>query len=426
MAVMLVGMMGIPAANARRHHFVASSSVIFEAIVLDADTGQVLGENNADAITYPASLTKMMTLYLTFEALNDGRLRLDSGLPVSAYAASRAPSRLGLNPGETVAVRDLILAIVTKSANDAATVLAEGLGGGSEAAFAQMMNAKAQQLGMQHTFYHNASGLPDPEQRTTARDIARLALALIQRFPREYRYFSVKQFDFRGEEVVGHDHLLDWYPGADGIKTGFINASGFNLATSAVQNGHRLIGVIMGGRTFRSRDAAMAAMLDKGFAEVAGTPPAVPQAVPQPIAMTAAAPAAPTPAQPAQPAGDEGQPAAPRANAIGKLAAAAMRAPAPAADDDSPSPRGRWGIQLGVFHGEAAAQRAIEHAARFHVAEGKPQQILPPAKRTHSAVYRARLLHFTSKEARSACATLHRRGITCEIVRPDSVKYASG
>jgi D-alanyl-D-alanine carboxypeptidase len=425
MAAALVGMMGIPAANARHHHFVASSSVVFEAIVLDADTGQVLGENNADAITYPASLTKMMTLYLTFEALNDGRLRLDTELPISAYAASRAPSRLGLTPGETVSVHDLILAIVTKSANDAATVLAEGLGGGSEATFAQMMNAKAQQLGMDHTFYHNASGLPDPEQRTTARDIARLALALIQRFPREYRYFSVKEFEFHGEPVVGHDHLLDWYPGADGIKTGFINASGYNLATSAVQDGHRLIGVILGGRTFRSRDEEMAAMLDKGFAEVAGTP-AAPQAAPQ---MTTAAAVAPEPAQPAQPAADEVQPASPRGDVIGKLAAAAMHDPAPAAEDDPATaspPRGRWGIQVGVFHEEAAAQRAIEHAAKFRLTEGKPQQILPPAKNAHSAVYRARLLHFTPKEARAACVALHRRGIACEVVRPDAIKYASG
>ena len=418
MAATLIGMMGIPAANARRHHFVAASSVVFEAIVLDADTGQVLGENNADAITYPASLTKMMTLYLTFEALNSGRLRLDTELPVSAYAASRAPSRLGLTPGETVSVRDLILGIVTKSANDAATVLAEGLGGGSELAFAQMMNAKARQLGMDHTFYHNASGLPDPQQRTTARDIARLALALIQRFPREYRYFSVKEFEFHGETVVGHDHLLDWYPGADGIKTGFINASGFNLATSAVQNGHRLIGVILGGRTVRSRDKEMAAMLDKAFAEVAGTPPAP---------HMAAAAAAPPPAAPPQPPGDEAQPARPRGDVIGKLAAAAIRDPAPAAEEDPAlPPRGRWGIQIGVFHQEAAARRAIENAARFHVTEGKLQQILPSAKDSRSAVYRARLLHFTPREARAACVVLHRRGIACEVVRPEAVRYAGG
>ncbi|HXO00960.1 MAG TPA: D-alanyl-D-alanine carboxypeptidase family protein, partial [Stellaceae bacterium] len=237
---------------------------VYEAIVIDAETGQVLRELNPDAVTYPASLTKMMTLYLTFEALNQGRLKLDQYLAVSATAAAHSPSKLGLEPGEAVTVRDLILGIVTKSANDAAAVLAEGLGGGSEAGFAVMMTQRAQQLGMTRTHYANASGLPDAEQLTTARDVARLALALYHDFPREYRYFAVKQFDFQGEIVNGHDHMLDWYPGADGIKTGFTVASGYNLATSAVQNGRRLIGVILGGRSVRSRDESMAQLLDLG------------------------------------------------------------------------------------------------------------------------------------------------------------------
>src|SRR5947209_7211426 len=184
----------------------------YEAIVLDAQTGQVLRELNPDVVTYPASLTKMMTLYLTFEALNQGRLRLDQFLRVSGEAASRAPSKLGLVPGDSVAVRDLILGIVTKSANDAAVVLAEALGS-SEWAFAQQMTAKARQLGMMQTVYYNASGLPEPNQRTTARDIARLALALYHQFPREYRYFSTQEFVFRGEAMRNHNHLMDWYPG---------------------------------------------------------------------------------------------------------------------------------------------------------------------------------------------------------------------
>ena len=166
----------------------ATAQPVYEAIVLDAQTGQVLRELNPDVSTQPASLTKMMTLYLTFEALNQGRLRLDQYLRVSDYAATRAPSKLGLTPGESVTVHDLILGIVTKSANDAAVVLAEGLGG-SEGAFAQQMTWKARQLGMNSTAYYNANGLPDPNQRTTARDIARLALALYHQFPREYRYF---------------------------------------------------------------------------------------------------------------------------------------------------------------------------------------------------------------------------------------------
>ena len=180
---------------------------------------------NADAITYPASLTKMMTLYLTFEALNAGRLRLDQYLPVSTEAASKSPTKLHLVPGDSVPVHDLILGIVTKSANDAAAVLAEGLAG-SEPAFAERMTAKARQLGMTNTIYRNASGLPDPEQRTTARDVAQLALALYHDFPREYRYFATRQFFFRGRVILTHNHLLDWYDGADGIKTGYIGASG--------------------------------------------------------------------------------------------------------------------------------------------------------------------------------------------------------
>src|SRR5437660_1620846 len=238
-----------------------------ESIVIDAETGRVLSEMNADAITYPASLTKMMTLYLTFEALNSGRLRLDQYLPVSSEAASKSPTKLHLVPGDSVQVHDLILGIVTKSANDAAAVLAEGLAG-SEPAFADRMTARARQLGMTNTVYRNASGLPDPEQRTTARDVAQLALALYHDFPREYRYFATHQFFFRGRLIVTHNHLLDWYDGADGIKTGYIGASGFNLAASAVRNGHRLMGVVMGGVSAGSRDREMAALLDQGFAEV--------------------------------------------------------------------------------------------------------------------------------------------------------------
>src|SRR5438874_10430536 len=278
---------------------------VYEAIVLDAQTGQVLRELNPDVSTQPASLTKMMTLYLTFEALNQGRLRLDQYLRVSDYAATRAPSKLGLVPGESVTVHDVILGIVTKSANDAAVVLAEALGG-SEGAFAQQMTWKARQLGMNSTVYYNANGLPDPNQRTTARDIARLALALYHQFPREYRYFSTRAFVFRGQEMRNHNHLMEWYPGLDGIKTGYVNASGFNLAASAVRDGHRLIGVIMGGQSPGWRDRQMAGLLDQGFGDlgtgqaaarpvIAAVTPTVMSTTPQAqtAAASRAAPAAP-------------------------------------------------------------------------------------------------------------------------------------
>jgi len=264
---------------------------VYEAILLDVQTGQVLSELNGDVSTPPASLTKMMTLYLTFEALKQGRLRLDQTLPVSDYAASRAPSKLGLKPGEAVSVQDLILGVVTKSANDAAVVLAEALGG-SEAAFAQEMNSRARQLGMNSTVYYNASGLPDPNQHTSARDIARLSLALYQEFPEECRFFSTRLFVFRGQQLRNHNHLLESYPGLDGIKTGFVDASGFDLAASAVRDGRRLIGVVMGGHSAASRDRQMAALLDQGFADIGNG-----QGAPGPAAASAQPSASSRPAK---------------------------------------------------------------------------------------------------------------------------------
>jgi D-alanyl-D-alanine carboxypeptidase len=401
---------------------------IYEAIVLDAETGQVLRELNPDAVTYPASLTKMMTLYLTFEALNQGRLRLDQALPVSEAAATKAPSRLGLQPGQGVTVRDLILAIVTKSANDAATVLAEGLGGGSEANFAQLMNQKAQQLGMTRSHYDNASGLPDPQQLTTARDVARLSLALYRDFPREYRYFAVTKFDFNGATVNGHDHMLGWYPGADGIKTGYTEASGFNLATSAVQNGHRLIGVILGGRSVRSRDEAMAQLLDLGFGDVARQPNVLvaqrqtaPQAQPS-LAAVATTAMAPPPA----PAVVEQPPAQSAPSTVAAVASAALSHLAPVgkaeAATPTPEPREAWAIQLGAYRAEAAAERAEREVSRWAFARGKQWQTLAPEARERA--YRARLLYFTEPAARAACGELHRQHIDCTVVQAP-VKVAS-
>jgi D-alanyl-D-alanine carboxypeptidase len=351
-----------------------------------------------------------------------------------------------------VPVRDLILGIVTKSANDAATVLAEGLAG-SEAYFARYMTAKARQLGMDHTWYQNASGLPDPNQRTTARDIARLALALYHQFPREYRYFATREFEFRGETVKSHNHLLDWYQGADGIKTGFINASGFNLAASAVRDGHRLIGVIMGGRSWHSRDEQMASLLDQGFAVMARRPaspqsaplvataapapttvapvatPRVAAVIPAPAAVPAVAPPpnAATPGRVAATDGDEvATPAKP--GFLGKvakhLAPVGRAEAAPLARDD----RGAgddWAIQIGAFKSEATAEHATRHLASLAILKGKPRQIVVPAKHDKSQLYRARLLHFTAKDAQAACAELRRKGTACSVVHAGGLKVAS-
>lgn len=234
------------------------------AIVVDATSGRVLGQAHADERNYPASLTKMMTLYLTFRELKAGRLTLEDNLPVSRWAADRAPSKLGLRAGQTISVQDCVLAIVTKSANDAATVAAESIGG-SEPGFVDMMNAQAALLGMTGTHFDNASGLPDPNNVSTARDLLTLGMALYRDFPQYAHYFSTKQFVFQGRVVHGHNHLMDRYDGMDGLKTGYTVASGFNLASTAVRDGHRLFAVVLGGRTAAKRDQLMASLLDAGF-----------------------------------------------------------------------------------------------------------------------------------------------------------------
>lgn len=244
----------------------------YSSLVIDAETGRVLSAANPDAARYPASLTKMMTLYLVFEALRDRRVTAAQLVPVSAHAASQAPSKLGLVPGMRLSVEQAILALVTKSANDAAAALGETLGG-SEEGFAQMMTLRARALGMTHTTFRNASGLPDAEQVTTARDLAILARHLIQDFPDQYRYFSVPGFVFHGRMIPNHDHMLTTYGGADGIKTGYTEAAGHNLVTSAVRGNIRLIGVVLGAASNGERDIHMAALLDQGFAEL-GAPPA--------------------------------------------------------------------------------------------------------------------------------------------------------
>ena len=436
--VVWLGAGGAQAALHGRHHIRLGTvgfapARVSGSIVLDADTGRVLSENNSDTITYPASLTKMMTLYLTFEALNTGRLRLDQYLPVSVEAASMSPTKLGLRPGDSVDVQDLILGIVTRSANDAAAVLAEGLAG-SEPAFAERMNSKAQKLGMRSTFYRNASGLPDPEQHTTARDTAQLALALYHDFPREYRYFSTREFNFRGRMVVGHDHLLDWYPGADGIKTGYIRASGFNLATSAVRDGHRLIGVVLGGVSGGARDREMAALLDQGF-EALGVPGSImtarrqapaplPSVTPTPQRALVAANEQPAPPPRAKPGllGRTATRLAANLSPVGKAEAATLPhgsphpAPAPAAD--------RWGIQLGAFHSPAAAEKVARTAEALPIAKGKPLHIVEPGWATRNRLYRARLLNFSPREAQSACALLHKKNLECTVVSPTILKVA--
>ena len=236
----------------------------YASIVIDAGTGEVLSAASADEIRYPASLTKMMTIYMLFEALRDRRVGLSQIVPVSSHAAAMMPSKLGLVPGTVITVEQALLGLVTKSANDAAAALGEMLGGDEER-FAQMMTLRARALGMSHTAFRNASGWPDPDQVTTARDLALLARHLVQDYPIEYRYFSTPNFMFHGRLIWNHDRMLETYPGADGLKTGYTEASGCNLVTSAVRGNVRLIGVVMGALNGAERDAHMASLLDAGF-----------------------------------------------------------------------------------------------------------------------------------------------------------------
>jgi D-alanyl-D-alanine carboxypeptidase len=236
----------------------------YSSIVVDANSGAVMQSANADAPRHPASLTKIMTLYLLFERLEQGKIKLTTELPVSAYAAKQAPSKLDLKPGETIRVETAIRAIVTKSANDVAVIVAEAIGG-DEAGFANLMTTKARALGMTQTVYKNASGLPEPQQITTARDQAILGRAIQDRFPNYYPYFATRTFDFRGKSIRNHNHLLGTVDGVDGIKTGYIRDSGFNIVTSVRRANRYVVAVVFGGRTADARDARVRSLIDNNI-----------------------------------------------------------------------------------------------------------------------------------------------------------------
>lgn len=250
------------ACNAPQTH--AKSNPKYASIVMDAETGMILSQRYANKSLHPASLTKVMTLLLTFDALERGDIRLRDRVRISKHAASMVPSKLGLPVGSSIRVEDAIYALVTKSANDVAVALAEHLGG-SEYRFAQYMTGRAKGIGMNNTRFMNASGLHDKRQVTTARDMAKMARYIIRRYPKYYRYFSTRNFTYRGKTYRNHNRLMSSYSGMDGFKTGYINASGFNLIASAKRKGRRLIGVVFGGRTSKSRNAHMATILDAGF-----------------------------------------------------------------------------------------------------------------------------------------------------------------
>jgi D-alanyl-D-alanine carboxypeptidase len=243
------------------HHEVRESyNPAFSSIIVDGNSGATLAANNPDGSRHPASLTKIMTLYLLFERLDAGKMKLDDEMQVSEHASEQAPTKLGLRPGQTIRVEDAIKGLVTRSANDAAVVIAEAIGG-DEDDFAKLMTRKARALGMTRTVYRNASGLPNDDQVTTARDQSTLGRAIQDRFPRYYRYFSTVAFNYHGQSIRNHNHLLGSVEGVDGIKTGYTRASGFNLVTSMRRGNRHLVGVVMGGRSGGSRDAIMRNLL---------------------------------------------------------------------------------------------------------------------------------------------------------------------
>jgi D-alanyl-D-alanine carboxypeptidase len=255
--------------NARHHHEARESySPPFSSIIVDANSGATLTASNPDASRHPASLTKIMTLYLLFERLENGKMTLDTQMPVSEHASEQAPTKLGLRPGQSIRVEDAIKGIVTRSANDAAVVIAEAIGGDEED-FCKMMTRKARAIGMTKTVYVNASGLPDDAQVTTARDQSILGRAIQDRFPRYYRYFSTEAFNYHGQSIRNHNHLLGSVEGVDGIKTGYTRASGFNLVTSIRRGNRHLIGVVMGGHSGGSRDAIMRNLLAENMDKAA-------------------------------------------------------------------------------------------------------------------------------------------------------------
>lgn len=256
---------GFSSAQAKKNYNKKSNSnPKYASIVMDADSGMILSQRYADNVLHPASLTKMMTLLMAFEALDRGDIRKTDRIRITNHAAGMPPSKLGLRAGSNIKVEDAMYALVTKSANDVAAAMGEHLGG-SETKFAAMMTARARSIGMTKTTFKNASGLPDKAQVSSARDMAKLARYILQRYPHYYRYFSTKNFTYQGKTYRNHNRLMDSYRGMDGFKTGYIGASGFNLVASANRDGRRLIGVVFGGRSSKSRNDHMAEILDYGF-----------------------------------------------------------------------------------------------------------------------------------------------------------------
>lgn len=429
----------------------------YAALVINSDTGEVMYARNADVKRFPASLTKMMTLYMVFDALEKGELDINERMKVSKFAASQPQTNISLIQGETIPVRDAIRALVVRSANDVATVFAERLGG-SEAAFAVKTTAKARSLGMKNTVFRNPHGLPNVNQYTTARDMARLGIALRRDFPQHYHYFSTKSFSWKGRTFNTHNHVLSRYNGVDGIKTGYINMSGFNIVTSVKREGHNLVAVVMGGQTWRDRDDHVVSILDKSYKTLAerGDEPRMiaeapmPQSkpllvqtegekvkmvrietvdLPPPVPTTvAAAPVAAAHASVAPAKPEVEVKAAPVAVAVApRMMPASYRTAEPGTLEYqlanlSPmnAAHGKWGIQVGAFSDANSAMLAASDAIKVAHPTLKNSKIMvtnqvPGAKTVH----RARLSNLSEHEAKTACRQIMERNGQCFVFRAD-------
>ncbi len=431
-AVLTLGLaLGLPVDKA-----VANSK--YASIVIDAHNGQVLRQRNADKRLYPASLTKMMTLYLAFEAIDRGQFSLDSNLPVSRVASNEPASKLGLRRGSTIRMRDALQSCATKSANDAATVIAEAIGG-SKANFASMMTAKARQLGMRNTKFRNPHGLTSKGQYSTARDMAILGRRLFSDFPTYYSMFERKRFKYGGRNYRATNKLLGKYRGADGIKTGYTRASGYNLVASAERDGRRVIGVVFGGKSSASRNRHMKAILDEGFAKLpkrlrvpvyAGSLDAtpLPRSKPSkdaPILVAAARPKVTYVPAPVPVAKDRPKPQAVVAMrtqsdpwVVANGLRALQRIIAPPVEAASLQPAGDWAVQIGAYRKLSQAKDILERAKALRSPQlMRAEPVVTKRVSKGRPIYRARFLGLGKGQAENACRSLSRRGIACFAIK---------
>lgn len=434
----------------------ASANSKYAAYVVHADSGDVLFDRYSNGQRYPASLTKMMTLYLLFEELEAGRLTMDSKIKVSAHAAGQPPSKLGLTSGSTITVETAIQALVVKSANDVAAAVAEEIAG-SEWRFAQNMTTKARSIGMSRTTFKNASGLPNSRQVTTAKDMATLGRRLMQDFPQYFHYFSIQSFAWDGRTYRTHNALVRTFEGADGLKTGYTRASGFNLATSATRDGNQLIGVVLGGRSSATRDAHMRTILNTAFSQIEAKPALIaslhrdtpsPRLKPTLVAALAAKNPAPTiadnesmRAEIMTAAASFGSGEASINDGIGALIAQTDSRIDP--DDFNEFERTRlagfdltdgmigqgdfenladfvWSVQIGAYSTKEMAQKELEAAVAKAGMQERERVVLPTPKGNGDTLYRARITRLTEIEAATACETLKDKKLSCFVVSDGS------